>query len=519
MAGNINHTTTGSEIHHHEKANLQQIPTNTSDVNDLEKTVQVDTLHTDEAMKVLAVYNGPLEWTPQEEKKLLRKVDFKLLSILVLTYALQYYDKAMLSQAALFGLRDDLKLRTGNRYSMSSAIFYLGFICGAYPAIVLSQKYPIERVMFGIVIAWGACLMCTASVSTYQGLYAQRFFLGFLEAGVSPGWMMVVGGWYRKPEQAFRMGIWYSATGYVSIFSPLINYGLGHIRGQLSPWRYIVAGAITILWSFVILFCMPPDPIRAKGFSDREKYIAVARLRSNNSGVRNTHFKIGQVKELALDLKFWILFSTAFTMLFINGPVSTFIPIIINQLGFSGFEALLLVMPAGAIIGTIELMAPFAAMKLKNARCWMVVGTCSVSLLASLLLWKLPIDATGGRLFAVYILASYGGGYAVLMGLSVANFAGYTKRSVSSSGIFVGYCLGNFVGPLLFIESEAPYYTTGWIATITTMVLAISLTVLYRFVCVWENRKRDREGTREAFDHAYEDDWTDVTNKQFRYTL
>lgn len=291
---------------------------------------------------------------------------------------------------------------------------------------------------------------------------------------------------------------------------------------------------------------MPPDPIRAKGFSDREKYIAVARLRSNNSGVRNTHFKIGQVKELALDLKFWILFSTAFTMLFINGPVSTFIPIIINQLGFSGFEALLLVMPAGAIIGTIELMAPFAAMKLKNARCWMVVGTCSVSLLASLLLWKLPIDATGGRLFAVYILASYGGGYAVLMGLSVANFAGYTKRSVSSSGIFVGYCLGthyppfvlthpilplmhlspanapssgNFVGPLLFIESEAPYYTTGWIATITTMVLAISLTVLYRFVCVWENRKRDREGTREAFDHAYEDDLTDVTNKQFRYTL
>jgi hypothetical protein len=206
--------------------------------------------------------------------------------------------------------------------------------------------------------------------------------------------------------------------------------------------RYIVAGLITILWSLVILFCMPPDPIRAKGFTEREKYIAVARLRENNTGVRNTHFKVEQVKELALDLKFWILFSMAFTMLFINGPVSTFIPIIINQLGFSGFNALLLVMPAGAVIGTVELMAPYAAMKLKDARCWMIVITCSVSLLASLLLWQLPISNTGGRLFAVYILAVYGGGYAVLMGLSVANFAGYTKRSVSSSGIFVGYCLG-----------------------------------------------------------------------------
>jgi hypothetical protein len=84
---------------------------------------------------------------------------------------------------------------------------------------------------------------------------------------------------------------------------------------------------------------------------------------------------------------------------------------------------------------------------------------------------------------------------------------------------FANDTAGNFVGPLLFIESEAPYYNTGWIATITTMILAISLTIVYRFVCVWENKKRDRSGTAEAFDHAYEDDLTDITNKQFRYTL
>ena len=59
------------------------------------------------------------------------------------------------------------------------------------------------------------------------------------------------------------------------------------------------------------------------------------------------------------------------------------------------------------------------------------------SLVGSILLWQLPIEQTGGRLFAVYILAFYGGGYACLMGLTVANCAGYTKRSVSSSGIFV----------------------------------------------------------------------------------
>lgn len=84
---------------------------------------------------------------------------------------------------------------------MSSAIFYLGFICGAYPAIVMAQRFPIERVIFGIVFLWGGCLMCTAGVYSYKTLYCQRFFLGMLESGVSPGWMLVVGGWYKKQEQ------------------------------------------------------------------------------------------------------------------------------------------------------------------------------------------------------------------------------------------------------------------------------------------------------------------------------
>jgi hypothetical protein len=180
---------------------------NTSDnVEDLQKTATIDTLHNDEALKVLATYTGDQEWSQQEEKKLVKKIDRRLLSVLCATYGLQYYDKAMLSQAALFGLREDLELNVGIRYSMSASIFYLGFIVGAYPAILLAQRYPIERVIFGIVLLWGICLMCTAACTNWQGLYAQRFFLGALESGVSPGWMLVVGSFYKKQEQALRMG-------------------------------------------------------------------------------------------------------------------------------------------------------------------------------------------------------------------------------------------------------------------------------------------------------------------------
>ena len=68
-------------------------------VEDLKKTITVDTLHNDEAVKVLATYTGDQNWDEAEEKKLLKKIDRRLLSILCCTYGLQYYDKAMLSQA------------------------------------------------------------------------------------------------------------------------------------------------------------------------------------------------------------------------------------------------------------------------------------------------------------------------------------------------------------------------------------------------------------------------------------
>jgi MFS family permease len=102
---------------------------------------------------------------------------------------------------------------------MSSAIFYLGFLLGAYPAISLAQRYPIERVAATICLVWGTTVMCSAACHNYQGFYAQRFFLGIVEAGISPMFMLVVGGWYKKNEQAFRMGAWFCCTGMLLAFA------------------------------------------------------------------------------------------------------------------------------------------------------------------------------------------------------------------------------------------------------------------------------------------------------------
>lgn len=47
--------------------------------------VEVDTVHNDEALKIIAEEHGSNEWDPSEEKRLVRKIDWKLLPLLCLT--------------------------------------------------------------------------------------------------------------------------------------------------------------------------------------------------------------------------------------------------------------------------------------------------------------------------------------------------------------------------------------------------------------------------------------------------
>lgn len=72
--------------------------------------------------------------------------------------------------------------------------------------MALAQRLPIERIASLIVTLWGVCLILSTICINYQGFFAQRFFLGFLESGISPMFMLIVGMWYKKNEQAMRMG-------------------------------------------------------------------------------------------------------------------------------------------------------------------------------------------------------------------------------------------------------------------------------------------------------------------------
>ncbi|MBA7494826.1 hypothetical protein ES702_05403 [subsurface metagenome] len=68
-----------------EEAKTEPQPSATT-LEDLQQQKTIDTIHADEALKVLANYAGDEAWAEKEEKKLVKKIDRKLLPLLILTY-------------------------------------------------------------------------------------------------------------------------------------------------------------------------------------------------------------------------------------------------------------------------------------------------------------------------------------------------------------------------------------------------------------------------------------------------
>lgn len=74
----------------------------------------------DVALKLFQHHNVNDPVDLNEEKRLVRKIDLIILPLIAVNYAFFYIDKTTLSYAAIFGIREDLKLH-GTQYSWLSS--------------------------------------------------------------------------------------------------------------------------------------------------------------------------------------------------------------------------------------------------------------------------------------------------------------------------------------------------------------------------------------------------------------
>ncbi|KAK6201957.1 hypothetical protein LQW54_009170 [Pestalotiopsis sp. IQ-011] len=459
-------------------------------------------------------------------RSLLWKIDLRLMPLLCITYALQSIDKTTLGYAAVFDLQTDLGLK-GTEYSWVSAIFYLGYLAWEFPTNMFLQRLPINYFMSGTVIVWGIILMCHAAVTDFSGLAAIRTFLGVFEASINPGTMLLFAMYYSREEQPLRMGIWIGSAGLGYVISGISSFGIGHIHSSLDSWRliFLIWGAITFAWGILLALLLPGSPVNAKFLSEDERVLAIIRVKSNNTGIENKHFKTKQFTEAMLDPKTWLLFLFAVTSNSPNGGLTTFQGLIIKGMGFSTMQTTLIQMPSGAVQLVACPLACFFASYFKNARLSIML-ICLAPFLAGVCgIWLIDNTKPYARLVCLWISFTYTATWTLSMAVATANTAGHTKKITTNAMLLIGYCLGNFIGPFFFKSNQAPVYSLG----IGMMFFCIAVQVVC-LIAIWallwyRNKQRaalvdgataNEDVGGQASERALLDE-TDLENPYFKY--
>ncbi|KAH7403005.1 major facilitator superfamily domain-containing protein [Cadophora sp. MPI-SDFR-AT-0126] len=466
-----------------------------------------------------------IEIDPAEAKKVLRKVDLRILSLMMITYVLQYLDKNCINIASVYGLKKDTHL-VGQEYSWATSMFYVGYLVFQFPFGFLLQHLPTGRLLSTTVICWGIVLITTPACTSFAGLATNRFLLGAFESAINPGFVLLMSMWYTVGEQPLRLESYYSTIGVATMFSGLIGYGVGHINTGLAKWQYIflIFGAITTAWGLIMLYLLPDSPSTTRFFTPYERGIAVERVVTNKQGIKNRVFKPYQAVQMIKDPKTWILFIMAASAQIPTAAVTSFASINITSFGFDTLTSQYMLIPGGAVQLFGMLLGGWVATRWPGTRCAVMVVANTICIIGSGLLVGLPDDNKWGRLVALWLCYFQNLGFSMSLTMISSNVAGYTKKQLTSAVVFIGFCAGNIAGPQTFITSEAPKYRTAYRA----MLIAYSIKLVMAFILYVHmymfNKKRDTEQAASpvAENETIElgmHDVTEIDNKGFRYIL
>ena len=227
----------------------------------------------------------PVECPPHTtERKLVTKMDFRIIPVLSILYLLAFLDRTNIANAAIFGLREDLGLKS-TEYNTALTIFFVPYILFEIPSNILLKKLKPHLWLSGCMFLFGFVTICQGLVQNYGGLLATRFFLGLAETGMFPGSFYLIGMWYKRSEAQRRFSFFFGSTSLAGAFGGLLASAIGKMDGMRGyggwRWIFILEGTLTCVVSFAFFFLIPSFPEDAQWLREDERVFLEARLQSD----------------------------------------------------------------------------------------------------------------------------------------------------------------------------------------------------------------------------------------------
>ncbi|KAJ5985418.1 hypothetical protein N7522_012614 [Penicillium canescens] len=444
-------------------------------------------------------------------KRLRRMIDKRILVVMMFTYLIQTLDKGAMSFASIMGIVEDAHLEH-NQYQWLTTVVYLAILVVEYPENWIIQRVPIGKWLSANILLWGICITLISAMKNFTGLVILRAFMGAFEAACQPTFVILSATWYQREEQGSVINYWYMMNGLQNIVGGLLAFGFSFVPSwsPLKSWEamFMTYGLITVIWAVFVYFWMPDSPMRAKCWTEEDKQLMVERVRQNQTGLQNRHFRKEQVWDALTDPQLYAFALIQLLTTIPSGGIGAYANIILKSFDFTTWESQLLSMVIGAVTTITMVVSAYLDRKFHQT-IWIMIASVIPSIIGSSILLGVPFTPSKrvGMLIAYWIFYSF---FAVSLSRSLCSLEMLPVKRRSQSSLPV------------FRDKDAPRYYLAFSILLGCFGLVVLILLSLRVWYSVQNRKRDAKiATGEVipdvnYTHGFED-ITDRENPHFRY--
>ncbi|KAM0697590.1 hypothetical protein Q7P36_002444 [Cladosporium allicinum] len=454
-----------------------------------------------------SAFDPDLEWTPAEEKRIVRKLDARVCAFACFAFFALQVDRGNMAQAVSDNLLNDLNLTTDD-YNMGNTIFKVAFLLAEIPSQLISKKLGPDRWIPMQMVAWSIVAASQAALSGRGSFFACRALIGALEGGFIADLVLWLSYFYTSAELPIRLSFFWTALDGTQILTSIMAFGLLRMRGihGLEGWRwlFLIEGLITLTVGVSAIFLMPASAVatktwfRPKGwFTDREVGIVVNRVLRDDPDKGDMHNREGiTLRSLCRSLgdrDMWPIYALGLICFIPMGTPTTYLTLSLRNLGFSTFQTNLLVIPSQCVaICNLLLLTWFSEWAGERLLIAMIQNLWVLPCIIALRTWSGASVDSWGTYALLTVLLSYPYCHAILVGLASKNSGGVRTRSISAACYNMAVQLGGVIGANIYREDDKPLYHRGNSVLIGLSVLALALFLFAKGYYIWRNKSREK---------------------------
>ncbi|KAK3690406.1 allantoate permease [Podospora appendiculata] len=451
------------------------------------------------------VFDPTLTWTEEEEKVIIRKIDWHVCAwACVMFFALQV-DRGNLAQAIADNMLDDLHIDT-NDYNYGNVVFLVSFLLAELPSQLVSKKIGPDRWIPMQIVLWSVVATSQCALQGRGSFLATRALLGLLEGGFIPDIVLWLSYFFTSRELPIRLAYFWTTLSLTTIITSLLAFAILRLRTTTSwagwRWLFLIEGLITLSIGLASFFMMPASAVqtktwfRPKGwFTDRQVAIVVNRVLRDDPSKGDMHNRQAitprRLWQAMKDYDLWPLYAIGIVAYIPQAPVNYYVTLTLRSLGFSALNTNLLTIPSSAA-HIITLIALTNLSERLNERTFvsMLQSIWTLPCVIALAFWPDVIKNQWGTYALITVLLSYPYCHAILVAWTSKNANNVGARTVSAALYNMSVQLGNVCANFIYQKDDLPLYRQGNKRLVIINCLSIGLFLFTKAYYIFRNRQK-----------------------------